>query len=105
MRLSSIGTTESELNNAGFNILRSESQSAEFKIINPALIQGAGTSGEKHIYNFTDTTAAPNIVYYYRIEDVSFAGVRQTLATVRLKGQISAGDKLTTTWGHLKTRE
>ena len=95
-------TTESEFNNAGFNILRSESKSGAFKVINRALILGAGTSGEKQTYSFTDTTAKSDVVYYYQIEDVSFAGVRRTLATVRLKGYVSASGKLTTTWGHLK---
>ena len=76
-----------------------------FSLVNPTLIPGAGTTGEKHTYSFTDTTVAPNIVYYYRIKDVSFAGMRRTLATVRLKGYISAADRLTTTWGHLKTED
>ena len=97
-------STASELNNAGFNILRSEQQDAGFTVINPTLISGAGTSAEKHTYSFTDSTAAPDVAYYYQIEDVSFEGVRRTLATVRLKGQIAAHGKLTTTWGHLKTR-
>ena len=96
--------TVSELNNAGFNILRSEGRDGVFAAINRTLILGAGTSGEKHTYTFTDTTAAPGVVYHYRIEDVSFEGVRRTLATVRLKGQISAVGKVTTTWGQLKTR-
>ena len=95
-------TTESELDNAGFNILRSEDKNRAFKIVNTALIQGAGTSSERHEYRFTDTTAKPNVVYYYRIEEVSLAGMRQTLATVRLKGHISVSDKLTGTWGNLK---
>jgi hypothetical protein len=97
-------STESELSNAGFNILRSARKTGEFRVINAALIPGAGTSGEKHTYSFTDTTAAPNGTYYYQIEDVSFDGVRRTLTTVRLKGEMSASGKLTTTWGHLKTQ-
>ena len=97
-------TTASELNNAGFNILRSERRDGVFIAINHTLIFGAGTSGEKHTYTFTDTTAAPDGIYYYRIEDVSFEGVRRTLVTVRLKGQMSAVGKLATTWGQLKTR-
>ena len=97
-------STESELNNAGFNILRSARKTGEFRVINAALIPGAGTSGEKHTYSFTDTTAKPNVVYYYRIEDVSLDGVRRTLTTVRLKGEMSASGKLTTTWGLLKTQ-
>lgn len=98
-------TTASELNNAGFNLLRSETREGGFVVINPRLIPGAGTSGERHEYQFTDTTAAPDTTYYYRIEDVSFGGMRQTLATVRLKGFISTTGKLTTRWGELKTLE
>ena len=97
-------TTASELNNAGFNIRRSENPQDGFTLINlRGIIPGNGTSSERHDYQWTDTTAAPNVVYYYRIEDVSFKGTRQTLATVRLKGDVSATNKLTTTWSILKT--
>ena len=94
--------TESEIDNAGFNILRSQTKTGEFKVINPQMIPGAGTTAERNTYTWTDTTAKPNVVYYYQIEDVSFAGERQTLATVRLRGFISAKDKLATQWGTLK---
>ena len=94
--------TASELNNAGFNILRSQQRKGEFKVINPKMIAGAGTTSERNIYTFTDTTANPNVVYYYQIEDVSFDGRHQTLTTQRLKGHVSAGGKLTTTWSDLK---
>ena len=100
--------TESELNNAGFNILRSESESraGDFRVINvKGIIPGHGTSSEQHLYSYTDTTAKPNVIYYYRIEDVSFDGTRQTLATVRLKGDVSPAGKLTTTWSSLKARD
>ncbi len=98
--------TESELNNAGFNILRSEHRKGEFKVINvKGIIPGHGTSSETHLYSYTDTTAKPNVIYYYRIEDVAFDGGRRTLATARLKGDISAAGKLTTTWSRLKARE
>ena len=98
-------TTESELDNAGFNILRSETKDSDFKIVNPALIQGAGTTSERHTYTWTDTSAKPNVVYYYRIEDISHAGVRKQLATVRMRGYVSAAGKLTTKWGDLKLQE
>ena len=94
--------TASELNNAGFNILRSQNRKSEFKVINPKMIAGAGTTSERNTYTFTDTTANPNVVYYYQIEDVSFDGRHQTLTTRRLKGHVSAGGKLTTTWSTLK---
>ena len=97
-------TTESELNNAGFNILRSDSREGEFKQVNKNMIQGKGTTGERSTYKWIDTTAKPGAVYYYQIEDVSFAGERQTLATTKLKGLVSATNKLTTTWGDLKSK-
>ena len=96
--------TESELNNAGFNILRSETKDGEFKVINvKGLIAGHGTTSEKHVYTYTDTTAKPNIVYYYQIEDVSLNGERTTLRTTHLRGNVSAGGKLTTRWSELKS--
>ena len=95
-------STQSEVDNAGFNILRSQTKTGEFKVINPQMIPGAGTTAERNTYTWTDTTAKPNVVYYYQIEDVAFAGERQTLATVRLRGFISAKDKLATQWGALK---
>lgn len=96
-------TTESEVDNAGFNILRAETRTSVFQVINAQLIPGAGTTADRNIYTWTDATAKPNVVYYYQIEDVSFAGERQTLATSRLKGTISAKGKFTTQWAGLKS--
>ena len=96
--------TQSELNNAGFFIKRSNQKDGEFKVINATMVPGAGTTSEKQFYTYTDTTAQPNIVYYYQIEDVSLDGNRQTLTRgIRLKGHIGAAGKLTSTWGELKS--
>ena len=95
-------TTESELDNAGFNILRSEIRNGEFTQVNEQMIQGKGTTAERSNYKWVDTTAKPGAVYYYQIEDVSFAGEHTKLATTKLKGLISAKGKLTTQWGDLK---
>ena len=96
--------TQSELNNAGFFIKRSNQRNGEFKVINATMVAGAGTTSEKQFYTYTDTTAQPNVVYYYQIEDVSLDGNRQTLTNgIRLKGHIGAAGKATTTWGDLKT--
>ncbi len=97
--------TQSELNNAGFNILRSETKNGEFKVVNTkGIIPGHGTTSEKHVYTWTDTTAKPNVVYYYQIEDVSLDGKRTTLRTTHLRGNVNAAGKLTTIWGDLKTQ-
>ena len=85
-----------------YHILRSETKDGEFKVVNPTLIQGAGMTGERNAYTWTDTTAKPNAVYYYRIEDVSHAGVRKPLATVRLRGLVSAIGKRITHWSDVK---
>ena len=99
-------STQSELNNAGFFIKRSQQRDGEFKIINATMIPGAGTTSEKQFYTYEDTTAQPNVVYYYQIEDVSLDGNRQTLTRgIRLKGHIGAAGKATTTWGDLKTQK
>ena len=98
-------STQSELNNAGFFIKRSQQRDGQFQIINATMIQGAGTTSEKQFYTYQDTTAQPNVVYYYQIEDVSLDGNRQTLTRgIRLKGHVSVAG-LTTMWGDLKTQE
>ena len=94
--------TESEKDNAGFNILRSESRTGEFTKLNTQLIAGKGTTSERTPYEFVDKTAKPNVVYYYQIQDVSLDGDIQTLAVTHLRGHVSAAGKLTTTWGGLK---
>ena len=99
-------STQSELNNAGFFIKRSQQADGEFKVINATMIQGAGTTSEKQLYTYNDTTAQPNVVYYYQIEDVSLDGNHQTLTRgIRLRGHVSVAGKLTTLWGDLKTSQ
>ena len=97
-------TTESELNNAGFNVLRSTSRTKNFRRINTKLIQGAGTTGERRTYQFIDKTAKPNVAYYYRIEDIDLSGTPGILATYQLRGVISPTGKRITTWGTLKDK-
>ena len=98
--------TQSELNNAGFFIKRSQQKDGKFVIVNPTMIAGAGTTAEKQSYTYTDATADPNIVYYYQIEDVSLDGNRQTLTrSHRLKGHVGAAGKATTMWGELKEQQ
>ena len=98
--------TESELNNAGFNILRGVSKAGEFKVINlKGIIAGHGTTSEKHLYTYRDTTAKPNVVYYYQLEDVSLDGKRTRLMTTHLRGNVTAAGKVTTTWADLKSND
>ena len=98
-------TTESELNNAGFNVWRAETPTGTFKRVNPTLIEGSGTTSERQKYVWQDTTAEPNVAYYYRLEDVSLSGVHQQLTTVRMRDQVSAAGKRLGTWASLKMEE
>ena len=97
--------TESEVDNAGFNLRRSLTRDSGFTLLNPALIAGAGTTGERQMYTFTDASAKPGVAYYYQIEEVSFDGKRETLGARRLRGPVSAANRMLTTFGAVKQRE
>lgn len=96
-------TTSSELNNAGFNLLRSDSENGTYVRINKALIPGRGTVSEMTSYVWEDKSANENTAYYYRIEDVSFDGDTSVVGNTHMKGFISPASKSLTTWGSLKT--
>ena len=98
-------TTESEVDNAGFNLRRSEKRNSGFTLLNPALIAGAGTTGERQTYAFTDTSAKPGIEYYYQIEEVAFNGRPETLVTRLLPGPVSATNRMLTSFGAVKRRD
>ena len=98
-------TTESEVDNAGFNLRRSQQRDSGFTLLNPTLIAGAGTTGEQQTYTFTDTSAKPGVEYYYQIEEVSFGGKREALVTRRLAGPVSPANRALTTFGEVKQRE
>ena len=88
-------TTQVELNNAGFFIKRSNQRDGESKVINRTMIRGAGTTNEQQSYTYTDTTAVPNVVYYYQLECVSVDGTRQTLTRpIRLKGHVGRAGRI-----------
>ena len=98
-------TTESEVDNAGFNLRRSEKRASGFTLLNPALIAGAGTTGERQTYTFTDTSAKPGVEYYYQIEEVSLGGKPETLVTRLLPGPVSPANRMLTTFGEVKRQK
>lgn len=67
-------TTESETDNMGFILYRSERADGDFVRINDRLIPGSGNSQSFHRYEYLDqkTEAAKN--YYYRLADVDYSG-------------------------------
>jgi hypothetical protein len=66
--------TETETNNLGFNIYRSDTRDGEYIKVNARLIAGAGSDATPHDYSFTDENVVKGFTYYYYIEDVDFTG-------------------------------
>ncbi|NOZ61986.1 MAG: T9SS type A sorting domain-containing protein [Calditrichaeota bacterium] len=66
-------TTETEPNNAGFNIFRSQSENGEYAKINENLIpaQGNATTGANYSYPDNSTQMGS---YYYKLQSVSLTG-------------------------------
>ena len=95
-------TTESEVDNAGFNLRRSLTRESGYTLLNPTLIAGAGTTGERQTYTYIDTSAKPGVEHYYQIEEVSFGGQAETLVTRRLRGPVSPAHRALKTLGEVK---
>ena len=73
-------TTQSEINNSGWNIFRGESEDAfindEVQQINSNLIPGSGTVSQPTDYNFSDyNNSIPGNKFLYWLESLDFSGV------------------------------
>jgi hypothetical protein len=66
---------ESEIDNSGFNLYRSDSEDGDYIIINAALIPAKGSSMQGASYEFIDTAIKNRRTYYYKLEDIDFRGV------------------------------
>lgn len=80
-------TTESEIDNAGFNVYRAEA-SGEYVQINADIVpaQGSATSGST--YEFVDEDVQNRITYSYKLEDIDINGA------ATLHGPVSATPRL-----------
>ena len=67
-------STESEIDNAGFNIYRSESADGEYIKINNSLILAEGSSTQGASYEFTDNDVTNRKTYFYKLEDIDLNG-------------------------------
>jgi len=81
--------TATELNNLGFDILRSNQDNNNWNKI--AFVDGKGTTTEKHAYSVTDKNLSAG-KYNYRLEQIDFDGTR-TIAgniTVNVGGSVNS---------------
>ena len=81
-------STESEIDNAGFNIYRSESENGDYIKVNDSLILSEGTSTQGAAYEFTDKNVQNRKTYYYKLEDIDLNG------TATMHGPVSATPRL-----------
>ena len=63
-------TSESEIDNVGFNLYRSESEDGSFNQINDSLIPAQGSPTQGAFYEFVDINAQNRKTYYYKLEDI-----------------------------------
>jgi len=66
--------TESETNNAGFNIYRAAAASGEYFKINTSLITANGSATQSAAYQFIDKAVKNSNTYYYKLEDIDLNG-------------------------------
>ncbi len=78
--------TETELNNLGFHVYRSDKEDADFAKITTDMIRGQGSTSMAHDYSHVDDTIEAGKKYWYLIETISIDGLSTfygpTLATV-----------------------
>ena len=67
-------TTESEIDNAGFNLYRAEAENGEYVKINPSLIPAKGSATSGATYQFVNENVRNRITYYYKLEDIDLSG-------------------------------
>jgi hypothetical protein len=81
-------STESEINNVGFNLYRAESENGEYIQINDSLIPSKGSSTQGASYEFVDNDVKNRKTYYYKLEDIDLNGIST------LHGPITATPRL-----------
>lgn len=67
-------TTQSETENYGFHVYRSNSRDSDYEKITSEIIPGRGNSDQAYTYALTDYSVLAGNTYYYKLADVDFSG-------------------------------
>lgn len=81
-------STETEIDNAGFNLYRAESENGNYIKINASLIFANGSSTQGSSYEFADMGVQNRKTYWYKLEDIDLSG------TSTFHGPVSATPRL-----------
>jgi len=84
--------TESEEENHGFYVERSDSPSGPFVVINKKIIAGHGTTETPHEYSYIDTDVVAGKTYYYRLFSVSYQGEKKQIGPDSIKFAVKTED-------------
>ena len=74
--------TASEVDNFGFDVYRGLAEEGPFERLTAEPIPGAVTTDEPQSYVFEDDTIEAGVVYWYYVESISLAGVREKFTPV-----------------------
>ena len=75
-------STASEVDNFGYDVYRGTDAEGPFERLTADPIPGAGTTDEPQKYSFVDEGIDPHQTYYYYVESISLAGVRERFTPV-----------------------
>ena len=67
--------TASEIDNAGFNLWRGETEAGSYTQINAHLIPARGSPISGASYSYLDESVSNGVTYWYKLEDVDLHGV------------------------------
>jgi hypothetical protein len=81
--------TESEIDNAGFNLYRATSEDGDYVKINDSLIPAEGSSTSGATYKYVDNSVRNRTTYYYKLEDIDLNGAST------MHGPVSAEPRMT----------
>jgi hypothetical protein len=73
--------TESERDNLGFFVLRSDALGGDYRRINESIIEGAGTTALPTSYSYVDGVSEPG-VFYYKLQQVDSDGAARTYGPI-----------------------
>ncbi len=82
-------STATELNTAGFNLYRADTESGPFQKVNTDLIPASPDPLVGGTYAFTDTGVMAGRTYYYRLEDVETSGAATAQGIVQVTAEAS----------------
>ena len=75
-------TARTETGVYGYLVYRSEDRAGPFRRIHPGVVRVPADRIDKHAYTFSDEEVTPGVTYYYYLDAVSDAGLKQRFSGI-----------------------